>query len=54
MAVAAAGKAPSLTEESAEKCTRDEQAGSTVPSLAPPPQAVPQSSKEGCPALVNT
>ena len=36
------------------KWARAEQASCIVPSLAPPPQAVLQQSKEGCPALVNT
>ena len=36
------------------KCTKDEQVSCIVPSLAPPPQAVPQHSKEGCPAPVDT
>ena len=36
-----------------KKCTRDKQASCTVPSLAPPPQAAPQCSKEGCPAWVS-
>ena len=47
MAVAAVGETRSLT-------TRDEQANCIVPSLAPPPQAAPKDSKEGCPAWVNT
>ena len=33
---------PSLKLESLENCARDEQVSHTLPSLAPPPQAVPQ------------
>ena len=43
---ASVGGTPSLTEQFLEKCT--------VPSLVPPPQAVLQPSKEGCPDPVNT
>ena len=56
-AVAKVGETPSLTRDSVEKHARDardEQASCTVPSLAPPPQAVPQHSKEVCLAWVNT
>ena len=48
------GETPSLTRESVGKCTRDKQASYIVPSLAAPPQAVLQHSKEACPAWVNT
>ena len=44
---------PSLTQEFVGKWARDKQASCIVPSLAPPPQAALQCSKEGCPALVN-
>ena len=45
----------SITQESSLKSRdRAEQASSIVPSLTPPPQTVPQCSKEGCPTLVNT
>ena len=54
MAVAAVGETPSLTQEFIGKWARDEQGSCIVPSLDPPPQAAPQHSKEGCPALVNT
>ena len=54
MAVATVGETPSLTPECVEKWAIDEQGSCTVPSLAPPPQAAQQSSKEGCPALENT
>ena len=54
MVVAAVGEIPSLTGDFIGKWARDEQGSCTVPSLAPPPQAVPQGSKEDCPALVNT
>ena len=54
MVVAMVGETPSLTRVFIGKWARDEQVSSIVPSLAPPPQAVPQGSKEGCPALVNT
>ena len=37
--VAMVGETLSLTQEFLEKCTGDEQASCTVPSLAPPPQA---------------
>ena len=50
--IAMVGETPSLIREFLEKCTRDKQASCTVPSLAPPGQAV--TSKEGCPTLVNT
>ena len=50
----AVGEAPSLTLESARKCSRNKQATHTVPSLASPPQAVSQHSKEGCPSQANT
>ena len=53
-AIATLGETPSLTQESVRKCARDQQVSCIVPSLAPPPQAVPQHSKEGCPARVNT
>ena len=53
-AVAVVGETPSLTRESGGKCTREDQASCTAPSLAPPPQAAPQCSKEGCPALGGT
>ena len=53
-AVAMVGEAPSLTWEFVEKCAREEQVSCIIPSLAPPPQAAPQRSKEGCPALVTT
>ena len=33
---------PGVTPESPEECARDEQVSHTLPSLAPPPQAVPQ------------
>ena len=52
--VAAVGDTPSLTWEFLEKCARDEQVSCTVPSLAPPPQAELQHSKESCPAWVHT
>ena len=48
------GETSSLIGESLGKCARDEQVSCTVPSLAPPPQAVPQGSKEGCPAWGTT
>ena len=55
------GETPSLTQEFVGKLARAELASCIgkllswqVPSLAPPPQAVPQHSKESCPALVNT
>ena len=49
------GRTPSLTGESLlESGARAEQASLIGPSLAPPPQTVPQSSKEGCPGLANT
>ena len=54
MAIAAVGETPSLTQEFVEKWARKEQASCIVPSLAPPPQAAPQGSTEGCPAWVNT
>ena len=50
MEVAVVGEAPSLTQESIEKCARDEQ---SVPSLDLPPQAAQQGRKEGLPAWVN-
>ena len=52
--VAVVEEAPSLTQESVEKCTREEQVSHTIPSLAPPQQAVPQLTKQGCPAGVIT
>ena len=48
--IAVVGEAPSLTQESIEKCARDEQ---SVPSLDLPPQAAQQGRKEGLPAWVN-
>ena len=54
MLVAVVGETPSLTQEFLEKCARDEQVSCIVPSLAPPPEAAPQHSKEVCPAWVNT
>ena len=56
VAVAIAGESPSLTEEFVGKQAREEH-GSRQPHHclpAPPQQAAPQWSKEGCPALVNT
>ena len=53
-AVASVGETASHTREFVGKWARDKQANCIVPSLAPPPQAAPQCSKEGCPALVNT
>ena len=53
-AVVVVGETPSLMQESAGKCATDKQVNHTVPSLAPPPQAAPQHSKEGCPTWVNT
>ena len=49
--VAVVGETPSLTGESVGKWGRDEQVSCIVPSLAPPPQAATQHSKEVCPAL---
>ena len=46
-AVAAVGETPSLTLEFIEKWARDEQESCIVPSLASPPQAELQHSKEG-------
>ena len=46
---ATVGDTPSLTGQFVEK-----QASCTVPSLAPPPQAAPQHSKDRCPAQVST
>ena len=48
MGVAMVGETPSLTGSLVESEARAEQASSIVSSLAPPPQAVPQGSKEGC------
>ena len=48
------GETPRLTQEFIEKCARNKQESCTVPSLAPPRQAAPQRSKEGCPVQVNT
>ena len=59
--IAMVGETPSLTQEFIEKCAREEFIekcarlnSRTVPSLAPPPQAVQQHSKEGCPARVSS
>ena len=51
MEVAVVGETPSLTRKFIEKWARDEQESLTVPSLAPPPQAVLQGV---CFAQVNT
>ena len=48
------GETPILTWEFIEKCSRDEQVSCIVLSLAPPTQAAPQHSKEGCPAHMTT
>ena len=47
-------KLPVSHESWLESTDRADKASCIVPSLAPPPQAVPKRSKEGCPALVNT
>ena len=49
MVVAAVGEIPSLTGDFIGKWARDEQGSCTVPSLAPPPQAVLQGSKDDYP-----
>ena len=52
--VANKGETPSLTGGFIGKWASAKQASCIVPSLAPPPQAAPKCSKEGCPAQVNT
>ena len=52
--VATVADTPSLMQKFFGKWARAEQGICIVPSLVPPAQAVPQHSKEGCPALVNT
>ena len=47
------GETPNFTGEFIKKFATDAQASCIVPSLAPPPQAALQHSKEGCPAWVN-
>ena len=52
--VAAVEETPSLILEFVRKWATAEQASCIVPSLVALPQAAPQCSKEGYPALLNT